>query len=70
MTEAEWLACPDPQPMLDFLSGKASHRKLRLFAVACCRRVWGLLGDQQVRKAVDAAERYAEGQIADDTIQN
>src|SRR5437763_769167 len=45
MTEAEWLRCRDPEVMLADLSGRAGERKPRLFAVACCRRVWGLLTD-------------------------
>jgi hypothetical protein len=59
MTEQEWLACADPMPMLEFLRGKASERKLRLFAVACCR--------QRLRPNLDdgwwsvmVAEHYAE----------
>ncbi len=43
MTEAEWDTSTNPQPMLDFLSGQATERKLRQFAVTCCRRVWHLL---------------------------
>jgi hypothetical protein len=45
MTEAEWLACTDPTPMLEFLGDKASHRKRRLFVLACYRQVWASSGD-------------------------
>ena len=61
MTEAEWLTCTDPTPMLEFLRSKASDRKLRLFAVACCQKVCDSMTDEQTRKTVVTAERFAEG---------
>jgi hypothetical protein len=60
MTEAEWLACADPGPMLDFLRGKASERKQRLLCVACCRRIWHLLESESLKGAASVLERSAE----------
>jgi hypothetical protein len=66
MTESEWLACTNPTRMLGFLKHNLSQRKQRLFAVACCRRIWSIfLSDlfqfHESCEAVEAAERYAEG---------
>jgi hypothetical protein len=61
MDEAEWLASNYPWPMLDFLRGKTSARKLRLFGVNCCRPLLGLLFDDRSRAVLDIAERYADG---------
>jgi hypothetical protein len=68
MIETEWLACDNPKTMLDFLGKRASKRKLRLFACACCRTQWDQLLDDDVRKTVSAAERYADGLIRDSTV--
>jgi len=64
MSEADWLACIDPDPMLEYLKGRASDRKLRLFACACCRRVGHLAWDQASRTAVEVAEQFADGLLS------
>jgi hypothetical protein len=69
MTEQEWLGCADPTPMLDFLRVGAAERKLRLFAAACCRRVWHRLADEPSRRAVLVAERHADGHAGPDELQ-
>ena len=70
MGESEWVASTEPQPMLEFLrnSGGASERRLRLFAVACSRRVWHLLTDERCRNAVVVAESHADGGADDEQL--
>jgi hypothetical protein len=51
--------------MLEALKGKASDRKLRLFACGCCRAVWAGLTFDRGRQAVAVAERYADGLATD-----
>src|SRR5437588_418759 len=68
VSEEEWLACADPTPMLEYLRGKFSERKLRLFACACCRRVWNLLSDRYSRKALTVAERYADAEVSQEKL--
>ena len=61
MTEAQWHCCTSPEAMLNHLTERASPRKLRLYAVGCCRRIWHLLTDADGRRAVEVSERYADG---------
>jgi hypothetical protein len=58
VTEAEWLASGDSDPMLHAL--EARGRKIRLYALACCRRIWDRL-DDATRSLVLAAEQYSDG---------
>lgn len=75
MTESEWLVCSEPVLMLEFLRGKASNRKLRLFAIASfiCRG-FDVANDstdvsvQEARQAVMVAEFYADGSLSEQAI--
>jgi hypothetical protein len=64
MTEQEWLECDDIHAFLDYLVGRASNRKFRLFGCACCRRIWNLMVDERSRNAVSVAERYSDARHA------
>jgi hypothetical protein len=63
MTEAEWLACADPEKLLNYLRRKkvATDRKLLLYGCACCRLIWDLIPPGCGRDAVEVAERRADG---------
>src|SRR5690242_2647074 len=73
MTEAEWLACTDPTPMLQYLRAKGvnrprgGRRKLRLFGCACCRRVERLMTERGCRW-LDLAERNADRSLSEEEL--
>jgi len=66
MNDNDWQACGDPAAMLDDLGDRFSDRKLRLFAVACCRRVMHLITNPQSRRALEVAEAFALGRATED----
>jgi hypothetical protein len=45
-----------------YLEKRTSDRKLRLFAVACCFRIWQLISDERCRRAVVVGEQDADGE--------
>jgi hypothetical protein len=72
VTKAEWLAATDPLPMLATLqaAGKASERKLRLFACHCCYHVFESHGsfEGEAEDAIMMAERFADGEATLDDL--
>jgi hypothetical protein len=71
MTEKRWLSCADPKRMLALLRGRASKRKLRLFACACVREAirrypWPF--GREVLPAVEAVEKFADALITGDVL--
>jgi hypothetical protein len=65
MTESEWLTGTNVSELLSNLPREVSERKLRLFATACCSRVWGLIADKgrksDLRSALRLLDRYTDG---------
>jgi hypothetical protein len=67
MTEEEWLRCEHPGRMLNFLERAVRRRKVRLFACACCRRLWPSLASV-LRKGLETSERHADGQASSEEM--
>lgn len=63
MTEREWDRCSSPRQMLAEVADRTTLRKLRLFAVACCRRVEHRMHEGYARRAVEAALAAADGRL-------
>jgi hypothetical protein len=64
--EAEWLSASDPGRLFQHLfhiDATPSERKYRLFACACCRRLWPHLGSL-ARAVVEACEAVMDGEAA------
>ncbi len=60
-TAEDWKRCADPARMLEYLKGRASDRKLRLFACACVRRIEHRVTAEALQKAIGIAEQFADG---------
>jgi hypothetical protein len=58
--------------MLRFLDGRATVRKMRLFVIACCRRVEHLLTeeDEPGRQALQLAERMVDEQVMPEEVRS
>jgi hypothetical protein len=63
MTEEEWLDPGSPEALLNALVPTAPDRQQRLWGCAVVRQLcWDHLLDEVSRRAIEVAERYAEGQ--------
>ena len=60
MTESEWVKCRDLTKMMRVVDPRQFDRKLRLFAVACCRRVEELLRDDDAKRLLVLTEKVAD----------
>jgi hypothetical protein len=63
VTEAEWQTSADVTRMLEFVRDRATARRLRLFQVACCRRIWRFVTDPASRAIVELVERAADAPV-------
>src|SRR5262249_31684613 len=64
IAESEWQAHTQSTEMLGLLRDRASVKDLRLFAIACCRRIWPYINDERSQRAVEMAGLDVDGRLA------
>ncbi len=72
MNEQDWATWWDAFDLLSWCEddeGRLNERKLRLFAVACCRTIWPLLNEDISRRAVEVAECFSDDQETAEALQ-
>ncbi|CAN5608835.1 hypothetical protein BH11PLA2_BH11PLA2_06720 [soil metagenome] len=65
MTAEEWLSARNPSQMLEYVGGKVSQRKLRLFALECCRQNIDVIDYPHFHKAILLAEKLIDGTLSE-----
>jgi hypothetical protein len=68
MTEEEWLSTASTRELIDSVKDLSRQRRLRLLSCALCRHYEGLIRHDRVRIALDRAERFADGELRDSTL--
>jgi hypothetical protein len=74
VTESYWLQATEPHGPLRWLQKQgisrsaSGRRKLRLFACACCRRIAEWQAQEAGRRAVEVAERFADGEASKEEL--
>jgi len=63
MAVGEWEGATNPRRMLSSASGLITDRKLRLLAVAFCRRILHLVTEKTQRDHLEIAERCADSEL-------
>ena len=68
MTSKEWDRARKIAKMLAVLQVASNDRKIRLFAIACCRQVPEWSDDKRILRALGAAEQFANGELTEDEL--
>jgi hypothetical protein len=69
VTEGVWLTSDSPDVLLGYPSLPTSVRKWLLFGCACCRILRWRFVDKRSWAAVEAVERFIEGEVGDAVVQ-